>query len=193
MKKFLKSKIGQVLLPIVSLIIIVGLILFINSYPPSVKSLYKEFSQTAKVDYNLAISNLKEKCDGKGIFGKLETERMLEVVQMEMDKINTDFVASTGGTVEDYSNIKITNVKVEKSSSSKYRDILITVENNSSKSVRYIKINLYYKDDEGNIIKSEWTNDSATIKSGATQIINKMTEQNGWSTVSCEIDEVKFE
>lgn len=193
MKKFLKSKIGQILLPTVSLIIIVGLILFINSYPPSVKNLYKEFGQTAKVDYNLAISNLKEKCDGKGIFGKLETERMLEVVQMEMDKINTDFVASTGGTVEDYSNIKITNVKVEKSSSSKYRDILITVENNSSKSVRYIKINLYYKDDEGNIIKSEWTNDSATIKSGAAQIIDKMTEQNGWTTVSCEIDEVKFE
>ena len=85
-------------------------------------------------------------------------------------------------------NLKIIKKDMKSTYSSDYRDINITVQNNGTDNINYVKINLFFKDDSGNIIKSEWTNDSSCIKPNATQVITKMVKQDGWYSVNAEIE-----
>lgn len=59
-----------------------------------------------------------------------------------------------------------------------YKDIEVTVQNNSKNNINYVKIGLYFLDKDGNIIQSDWTNDSSIIKPGATQKITKMVSND---------------
>lgn len=54
---------------------------------------------------------------------------------------------------------------------SDYRDINITIKNNGNENINYVKINLYFKDKNGNVIKSDWANDDSCIKSNSRQTI----------------------
>lgn len=53
------------------------------------------------------------------------------------------------------------------------KEFQITVENQSGKDIRYLKIDIFKKDSFGNIVDSVWTNWSGTFKSNATQVITK--------------------
>ena len=71
--------------------------------------------------------------------------------------------------------------------------VRVYVKNNSNKDIRYIKANLFEKDKNGKIIKSDYTNDDSIIKAGAKQEIDtyfafKLSE----STLEVELDEVDF-
>lgn len=54
-----------------------------------------------------------------------------------------------------------------------YEDAVIYVQNNSNKDISYIRVDIFIKDKNGKIVQSDWTNDSSTIKSGASQKIKK--------------------
>lgn len=54
-----------------------------------------------------------------------------------------------------------------------YEDAVIYIQNNSNKDISYIRIDIFIKDKNGKIVQSDWTNDSSTIKSGASQKIKK--------------------
>lgn len=182
-KEFLKTLKGKIIVSVMAVLCLV----VIMQYPASTGKVFKEYKAT----YDVSVIN--KHYDGKGLFGWLEDKKRKEVVEMALNDINNSIMASTGGTAEDINNVEIENVSIErKSYSSDYVDIETTIKNNSNKSIRYIKINLHFKDSKGNIVKSEWTNDSATIKQGANQIVSKMTLKDGWTSVSAEIDEVKF-
>jgi integrase/recombinase XerD len=71
-----------------------------------------------------------------------------------------------------------------------YVNVNVTINNGGTTAINYIKINLYYKDSSGNIIRSEWTNDDSDIEPGASQVITKMTENDGWDSVHAEIAEI---
>lgn len=170
--------------------IVVILLLVIGSqWPASTKKVFNEYKKSHDV------SVFSKYYDGKGLFAALEKKRGLEVVEMAINDLNMQSMAINGGTVEDMKNVKIEKVEVNSKSysySSKYTDVNTTIKNNSTKTISYIKINLYFEDEKGDIIKSEWTNDSSNIKPGASQTISKMTEKKDWEYVKAEIDEVKF-
>ena len=185
-KDFAKTKKGKIIIGIGAIVLLL-LIAILSQYPASTKKVFKEYKET----YDVAV--FEKYYDGKGLFGKLEVERALEVIEMAQADLNMLSVSSTGGTIEDKNNVEIEKVKINsKSYSSNYVDIDTTIKNNSSKSISYIKINLYFKDSNGVIVSSSWTNDNATIKPGATQIISKMIEKDGWYSVSAEIDDIRF-
>lgn len=73
--------------------------------------------------------------------------------------------------------------------SSGYVDVNVKVLNQSGRDIEYVKLNLYYHDEEDNIFRSDWTNDSAIIKDGAMQIISKMTK-NDFKSVSVEVEKI---
>lgn len=93
--------------------------------------------------------------------------------------------------IRDFTEVKISNLKIEnRSDDSNYKDIKIIIDNEGKIPVQYIKVNLYYKDESGKIVKSEWTNDGSIIQPGASQVLYKMTEMNGWQDVQAEIAEI---
>lgn len=71
-----------------------------------------------------------------------------------------------------------------------YVNLNIKVKNNTDYTISYVKINIYYLDVNGNIIQSEWTNDSSKIKPGATQTITKYTKlPDGYDSYKVEIEQ----
>ena len=74
-----------------------------------------------------------------------------------------------------------------------YEDAVIYVQNNSNKDISYIRVDIFIKDKNGKIVQSDWTNDSSTIKSGASQKIKK-TLQNvrSGNTVEVKLNKVTF-
>ena len=72
-------------------------------------------------------------------------------------------------------------------------EIRVYVDNDSSKNIKYIKVNLFEKRD-GRIIQSDWTNDSSVILSGASQTIDTYFDfHSSESTLEVELDKVTFE
>jgi hypothetical protein len=105
--------------------------------------------------------------------------------------LEDEFKSETGRSISDYNAVKISKVEIEHLSyDSDYVNINVTVNNGGTTAINYIKINLYYKDSSGNIIRSEWTNDDSDIEPGASQVITKMTENDGWDSVHAEIAEI---
>lgn len=198
-KDFIKTVKGKVICGIGVTALLVPTVMYLSV--PSVESAYNAWDLAIKSgDGEKAAQRLMEIYDGKGLFGKLEDKRREEVLEIaitnltnDINKINSDMQLATGGSISDNKNVKISSVKIqEKSYSSEYVDVVTTIQNNSSKTIRYIKLNLYFKDKNGNIVKSEWTNDSNNILPNASQPIVKMTNRNGWEKVSVEIDEIRF-
>lgn len=87
--------------------------------------------------------------------------------------------------------VKIVDTKVEDDYSSKYKDIVVIVKNNGKKDVNYVKINLFFKDVNGNVVASDWTNDSSCIKPNAKQKIKHMVKKDNWTSVEAEIAECR--
>ena len=76
----------------------------------------------------------------------------------------------------------------------KYADTTVYVHNNSNKDIAYIEVDIFIKDKNGKIVKSDWTNDSSTIKSGASQQIDTTLKDvyDGY-TVDVKLRKVRFE
>lgn len=65
----------------------------------------------------------------------------------------------------------------------------ITVKNTGSKDIVYTKVNIYYKDKDGKIIGSDWTNDNSIIKPNAQQTLSKYAPSGIYpDKVEAEID-----
>lgn len=90
--------------------------------------------------------------------------------------------------VDELKNLPIENVECV-SRGNGFTDVNITIRNKGDNNVNYVKINLYYYDENNNVIQSEWTNDSSTILPNATQTITKMTNVQ-FSTVKAEIADI---
>ena len=74
-----------------------------------------------------------------------------------------------------------------------YEDAVIYVQNNSNKDISYIRVDIFIKDKNGKIVQSDWTNDSSTIKSGASQKIKKtLQDVRSGNTVEVKLNEVTF-
>lgn len=89
--------------------------------------------------------------------------------------------------------VKIIKVDIvnEKYNSS-YHNVEVTVQNNGKENISYVKIGLDFKDKNGNIIQSDWTNDSSIIKPNAKQTIKKMVSNDiKYDTVHAEVLEFK--
>lgn len=97
----------------------------------------------------------------------------------------TDYVKQLNESKPEITNVEV----VRKKYSSDYVDVDITIQNNGTESLSYVKINLYYTDESGNTIKSEWTNDDSNIQPNATQTLTKMTEKDGWKQVRAEVSD----
>lgn len=148
----------------------------------------------AKYDYQKAYE-LNDKYFGKSI-------NELDKNMYNVNMLSIELCESTNkGSIIDATNYvkqleeskpKITKVKVvNRSYSSDYVDVNVTIQNNGTNSLNYVKINLYYMDKDGNTVKSEWTNDNSEILPNAMQTLTKMTEIDGWSQVRAEVDDWK--
>lgn len=127
-----------------------------------------------------------------GMFKEKNSEYKRDVLFLLVDNMTRKLESSLGRSIEDYKAVKISKVDIEKPDyDSDYLDINVTVENGGETPVNYIKINLFFMDESDNIIKSDWTNDNAIIKPGASQVISAMTENDGWHSVQAEIAEIK--
>ena len=74
-----------------------------------------------------------------------------------------------------------------------YEDAVIYVQNNSNKDISYIRVDIFIKNKNGKIVQSDWTNDSSTIKSGASQKIKKtLQDVRSGNTVEVKLNKVTF-
>mgnify|MGYP002875490781 CR=1 FL=1 len=191
-KKLVKTKKCKGIIVIVSIIIIIGGFI-ISQIPMSSEKAYEKFNSKYNVmgsDY--AYEWLDEIYDGKGIFKKIELDNKVNVLEMLVAKVNSDFTDATGGTIEDYKNVQVTGKKI-KSGSGNYSYAYITFKNNSSKNINYIAFNIFFYDDSGNCIQSEYTNDSNVVKPGAEQTIEMMFKKDSrYKKWSVEINDITF-
>ena len=112
--------------------------------------------------------------------------------QTTSNSINTNKTQKTTKTEDSKSKIKISLSREDKHKAGS-TEIKVYVDNNSSKNIKYIKVNLFEKSD-GKIIQSKWTNDSSLIKAGASQTIDTYFDfRKSTSTLEAELDEVTFE
>ncbi|WP_459481911.1 zinc-ribbon domain-containing protein [Clostridium saccharoperbutylacetonicum] len=114
--------------------------------------------------------------------------------------IDTCEVTNTGNLAEatdKYNQLKNT-VKIIKTEivnfkySTNYQTIKVTVQNNSKENLSYVKIGLDFKDKNGKVIQSDWTNSDSVIKPGATQTLEKMVSKDvKYDTVHSEVLDFK--
>ena len=92
----------------------------------------------------------------------------------------------------DYSKVRIDDSHIRRIDS-QYCNVEVTIKNNNKVSFNYIKLNVYFLDKYGDIIKSDWFNDSSCVKGGATQtIIGRYVERpKEYSSYKLEIADVR--
>ena len=182
-QELIKTTKGKIMIGVATLFLIGGSII-VSQIPPSAEKILDKYTRLEKQKVGLG-SEYLSKFDGKGIFGKLEIKRIEEMVSIVEKNIKE--LESSMPKVE------IVKVELNRDYGSQYYDVDTTIKNVGSKNIRYIKLNIYYKDSSGNIVKSDWTNDNAIIKPGATQTISKMTKKSSeWDNVTVEVAEVKY-
>lgn len=192
-KRFIGTKKGRFSLGGLGLLFIVFIVIM-SQYPMSLDKAYKEYSTRYELmGSDEAFEWLEKEFDGKGLFAKKEIVRKTQVLVKSIDEINQSFINSTGGTVDDFKSVEISEVWFENGGKySNYKDINTKIINKSQKNITYIKLNIYFEDDKGNIIGSDWTNDSSTIKPNATQTISKMIPKD-IKNASVEIADIRFQ
>ena len=104
-KDFAKTKKGKIIIGIGAIVLLL-LIAILSQYPASTKKVFKEYKET----YDVAV--FEKYYDGKGLFGKLEKKRGLEVAEMAIDYLNNNMIAATGGSFEDLKNVNIEKVEI---------------------------------------------------------------------------------
>jgi archaellum component FlaF (FlaF/FlaG flagellin family) len=94
---------------------------------------------------------------------------------------------------EQLNTVKIIKVDITKEKyNSSYHNVEVTVQNNGKENINYVKIGLDFKDKNGNIIQSDWTNDSSVIKPNAKQTIKKMVSNDiKYDTVQAEVQDFR--
>lgn len=87
--------------------------------------------------------------------------------------------------------VEIVNKNLSIRSSGNYYDCEVTVKNNSDKTLTYIKVNIYLRDANRNIIYSDWTNWSGSLPPGGSTVLDTMLPyQDGVEYYSVSVDEV---
>lgn len=171
-----------------------GLVTYFSIKPPSIEETYTKVKDFETEKLTVYLEEVYP-ADG-GFLGLFEEENLnsrIEVINLLIADIEDDFKSNYGGSMSDYNSVKISKVEIEKPKyNSDYVDVNVTVTNEGESSISYIKINLYFKDESGQIVKSDWTNDNSVIKPGASQIISNMTEKGGWKSVSAEIADIRW-
>ncbi len=190
LKSLIKNKKISILISIIAIMVISYLLI----KPPIADTVYQKIKDYDSED---SIAHLNEVYpeDGGflGLFEEKNKKNKIEVIGLLIEDIDKNIERQFGGSISDYNSVSISKVEIkDRRYNSDYVDIDITVNNDGEKSVRYIKINLFFKDTSGEIIKSNWTNDNAIIKPGASQVITKMVKQDGWRSVSAEIADIKW-
>lgn len=73
-----------------------------------------------------------------------------------------------------------------------YYDYEVTVKNNSDETLSYIRVDIYLKDANQNIIYSDWTNWSGSLPPGASTVLDTMIPyQDGVEYYSVSVAEAK--
>lgn len=182
-----------------STIAIVGVVGF-SIVSPSVNSVFGDVKRMIdKGDFSVDFAEyINDKyANDLGIFKELNAKKIIKVTTKSVNYLSEVLYKKSGININDEidkSTVRIDNVEIEQRSYySDYVDINITFTNNSSnRKIRYIKVNLLFEDASGNIVQSDWTNDSSTVYPGARQTITKMAKKDGWKRVRAVVDEVKF-
>ena len=191
LKNILKKK--RVFIPILVILCLLTItgITYAAIKPPSSTDVFNKIKDYKAEDMSSYINKVYP-IDGGflGLFKKENEKNRGMVLSLALNKIESDFKKDYGISLSDFNAIKITNVNTSKQSYSTYEDISITINNGGKTPINYIKVNLYYKDKSGTIVKSEWTNDNSNIQPNASQVLTKMTKADGWYSVSAEIAEV---
>jgi len=184
----------KVVIPIAIACCLILVYLFIK--PPSVNSVYnkaKYMSDEPEEVFAYLEKVYPDEGGFLGLFKEKNHESKIKVLELIVSYRKDEFEREFGVSLDDLVAVKISDVEIERPSySSDYVDIKVTVTNNGERTVNYIKINLFYKDSAGKIIRSEWTNDSSAIKPGASQVITKMTKDDGWYSVEAEIADISY-
>lgn len=162
---------------------------------------YKNYQY--ETGYNLSYEDKKLNIGTQLLMEKYEKAKQLsnayKVHENDMDKIIQIYKDNKGKVYtlsdaeqilskQEYAKactIEKVNIK-NKSYSSKYVDVEITVKNNTNQNINYVKVGLDFTK-SGQVVKSDWTNDNATIKPNATQKLTKMVDSSGWDQVQAEV------
>lgn len=119
------------------------------------------------------------------------TESIIEMCQTTNTRNMDEALKKTKELQEYVNTVEITKLEVVPNSAS-YHDVKITIKNNGNKNLSYVEIGLDFEDANGNIIQSDWTNDSSTIKVGATQTLKKMISTDiKYAKVLAEVKEFR--
>lgn len=111
----------------------------------------------------------------------------------KLEKLQSE-IEDTNNQIKDLGNsMKLVVINIEETNySGDYHDVNITLKNISSSNVSYAKVDLYFKDDKGNIIQSDSVSTDATIKSDATQTVTKMIKNDiKFKDISAEVSKVE--
>lgn len=154
--------------------------------PPSGEKMYYTYLELEEYQKGYGDVYLKQFDGSRFFWGKLDQKRVEESQEYTKNLVKT--WEETGAFV-DIESVKLST----KDYSQNYYWVDIKVKNNGNSSIKYILIDLYFKDKDGNVVMSDWTNDNAIILPGATQVVSKMTpKDNNWDTVQAVIREVKY-
>ncbi len=190
----LKNKKVFIPISIICCLIVIAGIIYLSAKPTSVDMVYNKIKDYNTEDLTVYLDEVYPEGGGfLGLFEERNRENRVEVLNLLIQDIQNEFEDIYGGSISDYASVKILKVDIEYPKySSDYVDINVTVTNEGEKSISYIKINLFFEDENGKIVKSDWTNDTSIIKPGASQVITKMTETDGWKTVTAEIADIRW-
>lgn len=167
------------------LVLATGGVVVSTQIPPSAEEMLQTYIEMEEYKEGYGSYYLSQ-FSSKGIFGKIKRKRLDEMTLLLESNLQV--------REEEGDALRIDIVEINsRGLNSNYRDIDITFTNTGSRDLEYVKFNIFYKDSQGNIVKSEWTNDSATVKPGASQVVSKMTEKSStWDNVSVELAEVRY-
>ena len=102
----------------------------------------------------------------------LDINSLTEQVEQELDEINT---------------LSINDMSFEENK------LTLTVKNNSTQTIDYFKYDIFYYNENNEIIDSEWSNCSDTILPNAQCITyTYINPPNGWDTAQVVIQEINF-
>lgn len=186
------SKKKKILISVLSIVILIGCIIIWNSYKNyQYETGYNLSYEDKKInlDIELSIGNYNKAKQLSSAY-KIHTDDIDKIIQIYKEHKDGKNNFASLSDVENYlskQNCIVTD-SYSTDISSLYREVHITVKNNSKSDINYVKVNLYFYDSNGKIVKSDWTNDSSCIKPGATQRLEKMVNK-GWATFKTEVAE----
>ena len=191
LKDILKNKRALIPILIICCLVVITTITYLVIKPPSTDKVFNKVKNYSADDASDYLNKVYPNNGGfLGIFKKQNKDNRVAVLTMMINQIDDNFKSTTGRSISDYQAVKITNVSIG-GYSGDYANINITINNGGTTPINYIKVNLFFKDKNGNIVRSDWTNDDSNIQPGANQILTKMTKRGDWYTVSAEIAEIR--